>query len=185
MSVLRTMTKENARQRQKSTARVGRHRFHGDPERFQVLADFVAGRFRDVQYIADVAGGQGLLSRMLNKRHNFEAEVVDPRGWVMKGVSSRPEEFRAEMAGYYDLVVGLHPDEAIREVVRAALERPTVVVPCCNFWDREQRLGRDELLRAIGDHHSAHAGSWEHVELAFRGPHNHALILLPPPVSAR
>lgn len=166
--------------RTNATSHVGRHRFHGDPHRFAALADFIAERFGDVRYIADVAGGQGLLSRMLNKRHNFEAEVVDPRGWVMKGVPNRKEEFVPSMAPYYDLIVGLHPDEATRPVVAAAADRPAIVVPCCNFWDREQRLGRDELLGAIIAYHTARAGAHEHVELPFRGPHNHGLVLLPP-----
>jgi len=33
-----------------------------------------------------IAGGRGMLSRLLNKRHNDAAEVVDPRGWVLRGV---------------------------------------------------------------------------------------------------
>lgn len=36
------------------------HRFHGGPERFEVVAEFVAETFgKNVNYIADVAGGQG------------------------------------------------------------------------------------------------------------------------------
>ena len=33
--------------------------------------------------MADVAGGQGLLARMLIKRHNLECDVVDPRGALL------------------------------------------------------------------------------------------------------
>ena len=96
------------------------HRFHGDPTRFEVVADFVVERFPDARYVADVAGGQGMLARLLAKRHNLEAEVVDPRGWRLKGVSGREEEYTAAMADYYDLVIGLHPDQALREVVLSA-----------------------------------------------------------------
>ena len=43
---------------------MARHRFHGDPKRFDALAAFIYDRWgTDVQYIADVAGGQGMLSR--------------------------------------------------------------------------------------------------------------------------
>ena len=59
---------------------MSRHRFHGDPARFDVVAEFVADRFQDATYVADVAGGQGMLTRILRKRFRFEAEVVDPRG---------------------------------------------------------------------------------------------------------
>ena len=61
-----------------------------------------------MQYIADVAGGQGMLSRILRKKDNYDCEVVDPRGYVLKGVPNRAEEFDAETADYYDLVIGLH-----------------------------------------------------------------------------
>ena len=44
------------------------HKFHGDPQRFEVVADFVFDTFgRNIEYIADVAGGRGMLSRILNK----------------------------------------------------------------------------------------------------------------------
>jgi hypothetical protein len=40
------------------------------------------------------------------------------------------------MADYYDLVVGLHPDQALRSVVESAERVAVLVVPCCNFWNR-------------------------------------------------
>src|SRR6476659_4042717 len=137
---------------------VARHRFHGDPERFGIVADFVASRFPAARTAADVAGGQGMLARILAKQHNVECDVIDPRGWVLRGVSSRAEEYTASMAAYYDVVIGLHPDEALPDVVASAQVRPVVVVPCCNFWSRERRLGRDELLTAIAEHHVAAGG---------------------------
>jgi hypothetical protein len=154
------------------------HRFHGDERRFQATADFVAARFPEARSAADVAGGQGMLARILRERHNIDCDVVDPRGWVLRGVSSRAEEYRAVMASYYDVVIGGHPDNALREVVNSAQVRPVVVVPCCNFWSRGTRLGRDQLLDAIENHHAAY-GTSERVILNFRGPHNRALVLLP------
>jgi hypothetical protein len=154
------------------------HRFHGDERRFEVTADFVAARFPHARTAADVAGGQGMLARRLRKRHNIDCDVVDPRGWVLRGVSSRAEEYRAEMAAYYDVIIGLHPDEALREVVESAKVRPVLVVPCCNFWRRDTKLGRDELLDAIEQFHAAY-GSSERVILDFRGPQNRALLLRP------
>ena len=159
---------------------MSRHRFHGDPARFEVVAEFIAARFPDARYIADVAGGQGMLTRILRKRFGFEAEVIDPRGWTLNGVPSRTENYDASMADYYDLVVGLHPDEALRSVVESAAESPVLVVPCCNFWSRDAKLGRDELMDAIVDFHRTRQGGVERVVLGFKGPKNHALILLPP-----
>ena len=157
-----------------------RHRFHGDPQRFEVLAEYIAERYgRSVEYVADVAGGRGMLARILSKKYNYTCEVVDPRGWVLKGVASRQEEFDPQLAAYYDLVVGLHPDEALRAVAGAALVRPTVLIPCCNFWS-EEKLGREELLQAIERYYQAHGVRSERVTFGFKGPKNIGLVSEPP-----
>ena len=53
---------------------------HGDDTRFDEIADFIYSRYGNtVKYIADVAGGQGLLSKILNKKYNYISEVIDPR----------------------------------------------------------------------------------------------------------
>jgi len=156
-----------------------RHRFHGDPARFDVLAEYVYDRYgRSVQYIADVAGGQGMLTRILNKKYNYACEVVDPRGWVLKGVPNRPEEFDPTTATYYDLIIGLHPDEAMRQVAEAALVRPAVLIPCCNFWS-EEKLGRDELVDAVAHYYDQHSVHYERVIFGFRGPKNIGLVSTP------
>jgi hypothetical protein len=157
---------------------IGRHRFHGDPARFEVVADFVGQHFSNIRYVADVAGGQGMLSRILKKKHQIESEVIDPRGWALRGVVSRCEEFSADMADYYDLIIGLHPDQALRQVVLSARSRPVLVIPCCNFWSEDERLGRDALLAAIEVfHREAHGGHCEKIVLGFRGPYNRGLLL--------
>ena len=157
-----------------------RHRFHGDPRRFEVLAEYIAERYgRTIEYVADVAGGRGMLARILSKKYNYTCEVVDPRGWVLKGVESRQEEFDPQLAAYYDLVVGLHPDEALRAVAGAALVRPTVLIPCCNFWS-EEKLGRDELVDAIARYYRQHDVRYEKVIFRFKGPKNVGLVSEPP-----
>ena len=157
-----------------------RHRFHGDPDRFDIVAAFVSERFPSARHVADVAGGQGMLARVLRKKYGIECDVVDPRGWALRGVSARQEEYSAEMADFYDVVVGLHPDEALRPVVESAQVRPVLVVPCCNFWDRSHKLGQSELLTAIAAHHRACGGMCQSVQLDFRGPKNLGLVLTPP-----
>lgn len=156
-------------------------RFHGDPDRFPAMAAFIGERFgTSVEYIADVAGGQGMLARELRKRFNYRAEVVDPRGWTLKGVESRAVPYLAEDATYYDLVVGLHPDQALREVVHSALTRATVIVPCCNFWRDDQRLGRDALAASIAEWLEQNHVGYERVEFPFRGPQNLGFVTAPP-----
>ena len=148
------------------------HRFHGDPARFEEIANYISNHFgRDVRYIADVAGGQGMLSRFLNKQ-GYETEVIDPRGWTLAGVPNRPEEYQASMADYYDLVIGLHPDEALRPVAESAKVRPILVVPCCNFWDRNQKLGRDALLSEMEGYFRQNNIPFVQVVFNFKGPNN-------------
>jgi len=156
------------------------HRFHGSPERFDIVAAFINERYgNNVRYIADVAGGQGMLARILRKQYNYEAEVIDPRGWTLKNVPNRAEEFNRSMASYYDLIIGLHPDEATRAVVEAVLIRPAIVIPCCNFW-AEEKLGRDELVESITDYYRANNVKFERVVFPFKGPQNIGLVSEPP-----
>lgn len=156
------------------------HLLHGDPRRFDVVADLVIKRFgrTGIEYVADVAGGKGVLTRTLSKKGNFTCELIDPRKTVLKGVNHRAEEFRAEMASYYDLLIGLHPDEALRELAKAALVRPAVLIPCCNFWD-DQRRGCKELLEAIETFYQQNSVSFQRVTLDFKGPKNVAIVSEP------
>lgn len=144
-----------------------------------MVAAFVADRFPEARFVADVAGGQGMLSRLLAKRYNLQSEVIDPRGWTLKGVASRQAVYASEMADYYDLIVGLHPDQALRPVVESAARVPVLVVPCCNFWAAGTKLGRAALLTAITAHHTAIGGAVEPITLGFDGPMNRGLILRP------
>lgn len=119
-----------------------------------------------------------MLSRTLNKRYNYLSEVIDPRGNVLKGVPNRVEEFSSSVAGYYDLIVGLHADEATRAVAQAALVKPTILIPCCNFWS-EETLGQYELLAAIEAFYDQNAVSYERIKLDFAGPKNLAIVSEP------
>ena len=162
--------------------RKNQHRFHGDPDRFEVMAQFIFDRYGSrVTYIADVAGGQGMLSRILNKQFHYQSEVIDPKGSAMLGIPNRKAEFSPDLAGFYDLVIGLHPDQATRAVAEAALQRPVVLVPCCNFWS-EEKLGRDELVEAIERYYDTCGVRYERVTFDFRGPKNIGIVSEPPSV---
>jgi len=161
-------------------ARKHGQRFHGDPTRFEVVAEFIYNRYgKSIHYIADVAGGQGMLCRILRKKYNYECEVIDPRGWTLRGVPGRAVELDPSEAAYYDLIVGLHPDEATRAVARAALIRPVILIPCCNFWS-DEKLGRDELIEAIESYYQEHGIRFERVTFSFRGPKNIGIVSEPP-----
>jgi len=145
----------------------------GDEKRFEAVADFIYDYYgSSVKYIADVAGGQGLLSRLLNKKYNYESEVIDPRGYVLKGVPGRACGYAANMAGYYDLIVGLHPDEAVRPVVESAIIKPVLVIPCCNYWDRNIKLGAKELILSIETYMIEKNIDYKKIIFDFKGPKN-------------
>ena len=150
---------------------------HGDESRFEEIAGFIYGRYaNNIKYIADVASGQGLLAKILSKRYNYEAEVVDPRAYQLKGVANRQGEYVRDMADYYDLIVGLHPDEATREVVESARIKPVLVVPCCNFWDRTRKLGARELVSAICAYLDENNIKHEVIKFNFKGPKNVGIL---------
>ena len=150
---------------------------HGDDSRFEEIAGFIYNRYGNkIKYIADVAGGQGLLTKILNKKYNYEAEVIDLRGHQVKGVSNRQGEYKRDMADYYDLIVGLHPDEATREVVGSARIKPVLVVPCCNFWDRTKKLGAKELIANLEEYLRAEGIGFQRVTFDFKGPKNVGIV---------
>lgn len=160
---------------------IGGHKFHGDPNRFWVVAEYVFKSYgRSVKRIADVAGGQGMLTRILRKKFNYDSQVIDPRGWILVGVPARKEVYVADTADYYDLIVGLHPDEALKEVVISALIRPVIVVPCCNFWNKSKRLGTVELLGEIEKFYQKYNIKYQKIEFDFSPPKNIGLVTQPP-----
>ena len=150
---------------------------HGSEERFEAVAKFIYERCgREITYIADVAGGQGMLTKLLNKKYNYRSEVIDPRGYVLKGVENRECEYTSDMAGFYDLVVGLHPDQATRPVVESALTTPVLVVPCCNYWDRTRKLGTKALVEEICLYLKEQGVPYELVTFDFKGPKNVGIL---------
>ena len=150
---------------------------HGSPERFEEVAEFIYDRFvGTIKYIADVAGGQGMLTRLLNKKYNYSSEVIDPRGYALKGVPNHAVEYTPQMASYYDLIVGLHPDEATRAVVESALITTVLILPCCNFWDTTQKLGCKELVSSLENYFIENKIKCERIQFKFGGPKNIGLL---------
>ena len=150
---------------------------NGAEGRFEEIAEFVYERFgNSIKYIADVAGGQGMLTRILNKKYNYDCEVIDPRHYQVVGVKNRECEYKCEMASFYDLIIGLHPDEAIRDVVESAKVRPVLVLPCCNFWDRTKKLGTKEMVEEICKWLKDNNIKYEVITFNFKGPKNIGIL---------
>jgi hypothetical protein len=116
--------------------------------RFQLLAGWVAERFPPCT-VADVGGGKGLLTWLLNEA-GFRAEVVDPvdqplprtyrdlasgrrvRLGEAARVPRRRAPFGPALGRRYDLLVALHAHGSNLAVLDAAAAGTScVVLPCC------------------------------------------------------
>ncbi|MFC1679271.1 hypothetical protein ACFL2T_03570 [Elusimicrobiota bacterium] len=102
--------------------------------------------------IADVAGGRGRLSHHLRKL-GFDSTIVDIRDAAHPGWLHRTLRKKSRRSGRliqiprvvakvqdmdlsrFDLIVGLHPDEATEHIVSAAIkhDKDFAIVPCCVF----------------------------------------------------
>lgn len=154
-------------------------KFHGAPERFEEVSQFVFEYYgRSVKYIADVAGGQGMLSRILKKKYNYEPEVIDPREYQLRGVKGRVAYYTSDMADFYDLVIGLHPDQALRPVVESAKTTNVLVVPCCNFWDTSRKIGRDLMIEEISKYFDENKIKYDRIEFKFDSPYRIGLATI-------
>lgn len=150
---------------------------NGSEERFEEIARFVYDRFgNSIKYIADVARGQEMLSRILSKKYNYDVEVIDLRHYQIVGVKNRECYYKSDMAGYYDLIIGLHPDGAIRDVVESAKTRQVLVVPCCNFWDKTKKLGTKEMIVEISKWLYENKIKYEIITFKFKGPKNIGIL---------
>ncbi len=117
----------------------------GDKRRFEMLSKFILDTYPSVRSIADVAGGQGMLSLHLAVA-GLTPTVIDPRATCLvkrdrrrqrRGelptFDRRQQLFSAGDVQEFDLIVGLHPDGATAEIASCADHRPCIIVPCCNY----------------------------------------------------
>lgn len=105
----------------------------GDSRRFVVFANFIKNNFPFVKNILDVAGGQyGYLNIELTKL-GYNVVTVDPRIKNPNVKHIRCLFDDSFDVSQFDLLVGLHPDEATEYIFRCAKKynKPYAVVPCC------------------------------------------------------
>jgi hypothetical protein len=133
----------------------------GDTARFRAFADFVADRWPDREMrIADVAGGKGYLNAELFRRGYRNVITYDKRKdrWTIRK-HYRYELFTANSERGFELVLGMHPDEATDQIIAYAARRrvPFAIVPCCARpsaypydWSRPWRNHLIRLARAEG-----------------------------------
>lgn len=97
----------------------------GDSKRFDLLAQYISHNFPVSKYkrVADVAGGQGTLQQELRKL-SYEVVTFDKRHKHVKShkIQYKFKYFDSSIKEDFDLLVGMHPDEATDVMtVRAVL----------------------------------------------------------------
>jgi hypothetical protein len=115
--------------------------------RFQIVHKFIVENFAPCK-VADIAGGHGLLSYLLNQS-GFESMVIDPieleLPWkytdLEKKVHKIPGEevdhiykkFTKDLAKDFDLLLALHGHGVNMEIINAAKEygKSFLIIPCC------------------------------------------------------
>lgn len=152
----------------------------GDRRRFDILARWLLDNFPPHRYprVADVAGGRGYLSLALSEL-GYRATVIDPRKTNLgrsdikrrRGnlFDRQVRPYKAIYADHYDVVVGLHPDEATEELVASAIVRPAVIVPCCNYWRGPEAHGTSSVAEMCRRWWRRHAIAWRETRLQMSG----------------
>jgi hypothetical protein len=157
--------------------------------RFQLLAGWITERFPPCT-VADVGGGKGLLTHLLNQA-GFRAEVVDPVDQPLPSryrelgsgrrvrlgeearVPRRRARFGPELGRRYDLLVALHAHGAnlavLDTVARAG--NSCVVLPCCVVDEPAAPTPGQNWFMWLADQARARGPEPEYLALNFRGQH--------------
>ena len=141
----------------------------GDPQRFELFAEHIQRYYSPGIRIADVAGGKtGELNKVLSNK-GYVVTTIDPAFRPDSRVTGWSMHYTEELAREFDLVVGLHPDEATEEIIYSATHRPIIVVPCCRHWSNRQIRGGRSLRGAIRRYLAENSISLVEEELPIRG----------------
>jgi hypothetical protein len=158
----------------------------GDPSRFRVFAKYIAAEFGPEARIADVAGGKGKLRASLHLLGYRSVTTIDTRRHLARGrrgEAYRLFDWRSE-PGAYDLVVGMHPDQATDHLILFAGKHrvPAMVCPCCVLPSAAPyggaRWGYGDWLHHLKSLAAGRGLSVRHVRMPFGG-RNDLLILTP------
>ena|SRR3989344_654652 len=122
----------------------------GDSRRFDLFAKVAARNFPPESFtkVADVAGGKGYLQLALRQQGYSDVTTFDKRNKRsrLKGTVFRHRFFGSEIKDSFDLILGMHPDEATDVIIVEAIRRrvPFIICPCCimptvrPFWGQHK-----------------------------------------------
>lgn len=138
----------------------------GDSRRFDLFAKLISKNFpvRIYPRVADIAGGKGYLQLAL-KEHGYSKVITfDRRHRQVRRIKRKYAFFSKEIDGDFDLLVGMHPDEATDIIIVEAYRRqiPFCICPCCVmpsaiiYWGKHsyidwiEHLVREAVKRKYG-----------------------------------
>lgn len=107
----------------------------GDKHRFDVFAKFIRSNFPPDKYIniADIAGGKGDLNKRLKIYGYKNIVTFNTRKNRKNKIIYKRKLFDDSIDDSFDLLIGMHPDEATDVIINEAGKRKIsfVIVPCC------------------------------------------------------
>lgn len=108
----------------------------GDNRRFDLFAKHIERQFPHAKNlkIADVAAGQGFLSLALNEKGFTNITSFDKRYKKVRQLKDyRYKYFHWQIEEQFDLIVGMHTDEATDHAILYAVKNriPFTICPCC------------------------------------------------------
>ncbi|MCB9808912.1 hypothetical protein H6776_00750 [Candidatus Nomurabacteria bacterium] len=155
--------------------------------RFQLLANWIIENYTPCR-VADIGGGKGLLSYLLNQA-GFQSTVIDPFDQELPhkykdiNTSKRiliPRDatvpritapFDSEMAVEYDLLISLHAHGCNMMIIDAATtyQKDFILLPCCVIDEPIEVQHNVNWFESLDIYAKYHGHDTERVRLHFKG----------------
>lgn len=157
--------------------------------RFQLMSEFILSIY-DKCRVADIGGGKGLLSYILNDK-GWDSIVIDPFDQKLKHkykdiqTGKRVKLSRAEITGVkrlssvfdknaakdFDLLIGLHAHGSNIKIIQAAAEygKDFAILPCCVIDEPVEKVPGVNWLDSLFDYASELGLSPKKATLNFAG----------------
>ena len=155
--------------------------------RFQLLREWLVSNAAPCR-VADIGGGKGLLSYLLN-RNGFQATTIDPVSQSLptkykdldadrqiriaetESVPRRNAPFAPEMAADFDLLIAMHAHGCNVQIIDAAKEygRDFLLLPCCIIDEPLRPAPGVHWLQCLADYARSQGFALEPFRLNFKG----------------
>jgi len=154
--------------------------------RFVLLHQWIVQHFPPCR-VADIGGGKGLLSYLLNQS-GFDCTIIDPfqqklpekykdlqktkhKISVQNAVKQIPQNFEPEMAQDFDLLIGLHAHGSNLKIIDACttFHKNFILLPCCVIDEPVEKKPGINWFESLENHAQQRGHQIKRFELNFRG----------------